>query len=147
MAKAKKRVNKSPLSMREGEVYIDGVLVADSCAFQLVFTPKVWKGNTLSRKGTDRRYIGYDITGKIKEWKTNNRLRTVVNQYIKNGETPEFTITGICDDKNSDYYQKNGTDKVTAIGCVFEGDLTLMDLDTDGEVVKENIDFGAFDLA
>ena len=57
------RVNKSPLCAREGKIYIDGTLVADSCKFQLYFTPKVWEGKTLSEKGTNRRWIGYDITG------------------------------------------------------------------------------------
>ena len=28
------RVNKSPLCAREGKIYIDGTLVADSCKFQ-----------------------------------------------------------------------------------------------------------------
>ena len=51
------RVNKSPLCAREGKIYIDGALVADSCKFQLYVTPKVWEGKTLSEKGTNRRLI------------------------------------------------------------------------------------------
>lgn len=38
------RVNSSPLSSREGKVYINGVLVADSCKFKVIFKPKVWSG-------------------------------------------------------------------------------------------------------
>lgn len=51
------RVNKSPLCAREGKVYVDGVLVADSCKFQVKFTPTVWSGKTLSEKGTDRKSV------------------------------------------------------------------------------------------
>lgn len=31
---ANERVNRSPLSAREGKVYLDGVLIADTCKFQ-----------------------------------------------------------------------------------------------------------------
>ena len=67
--------------------------------------------------------------------------------YIKTGKTPEFKIQGICEDKYSDYYDKNKGDSVTAIGCVITGKIALMDLDTDGDVVKDSIEFGAKDLA
>lgn len=144
---ASKRVNKSPLSAREGKVYIDGVLVADACKFQLVFTPKVWEGKCLGENGTNRRWTGYDITGTIEEWKTTNMWKKKIQEYLKSGATPEFKIQGICEDKNSDYYDKNKKDTVTAVGCVMTGDIPLMDLDTDGDVVKESIKFGAKDLA
>ena len=39
---ANERVNRSPLSAREGKVYLDGVLIADTCKFQVVFNPDVW---------------------------------------------------------------------------------------------------------
>lgn len=146
MAKTTK-VNKSPLSMREGKVYLDGVEVADSCKCQIVFTPKVWEGQALGDPGTNRRWIGYDITVTIESWKTNNRWASMVQRYIKNGATPEFKIQGVQADRNSDYYAKNKTNKITAVGCVPTGDINLLDMDTDGEVVKESIKFGAKKIA
>lgn len=146
MGKGSKKANKSPLSAREGKVYIDGTLVADTCKFQLVFTPKVWEGKTLNEHGTNRRWIGYDITGTIEQWKTNGMFKKKVMDYIKKGKTPEFQIQGINKDENSDYYEKNKGDTVTAIGCVMTEDIPLMELDTDGDVVKESIKFGAKDL-
>lgn len=145
MGNESKRANKSPLSAREGKVFIDGTLVADTCKFQLVFTPKVWEGKTLNEHGTNRRWIGYDITGTIEQWKTNSMFKKKVMNYIKSGKTPEFQIQGKSDDKNCDYYEKKG-DSVTAVGCVMTGDIPLMELDTDGDVVKESIKFGAKDL-
>lgn len=142
-----KTVNKRPLSMREGKVFLDGSEVADSCKLNLLFTPKVWEGKTLGEAGTNRRWIGYDITGTIEQWKTTNMWKKKVLEYIESGATPEFTIQGICEDKNSDYYDTNGGDTVTVVGCVMTGDIPLMDLDTDGDVVKESIKFGAKDLA
>ena len=141
------RVNKSPLCAREGKIYIDGTLVADSCKFQLYFTPKVWEGKTLSEKGTNRRWIGYDITGTLEQWKTTNMWKKKVLEYIKTGATPELKIQGICEDKHSDYYDINKGDSITAIGCVITGKIALMALDTDGDVVKDSIEFGATDLA
>ena len=141
------KVNKSPLSAREGKVYIDGSLVADTCKFKLVFKPKVWEGKTLCEQGTNRRWIGYDITGEIEAWKTTPLYKKKVMEYIATGKTPEFTIQGISEDKHSDYYELNKGDSITAIGCVFTDEISLIDMDSDGDVVKETIKFGAYDLA
>lgn len=142
-----KRVNSSPLSAREGKVYIDGVLVADSCKFKVVFKPDVWSGKQLSEHGTNRRWIGYDIEVQITQWKTTRMYRTMIDKYLKDGTTPEMTIQGVQTDTNSDFYLKNKSEKVTCIGCVPTGDINLIDMDTDGDVVKEDITFGAKKVA
>lgn len=147
MAKKKKRVNASPLSAREGKVYIDGTLVADSCKFRINFKPTVWAGRSLGKKGTSRRWIGYDIELTLDEWKTNRFYKEKIDEYIQSGKTPEFKIQGIQNDPNSDFYDNCGKEKVTCIGCVPTGDIDLMDCDTDGEVVKISTTFGAYDLA
>lgn len=141
------RVNNSPLSAREGKVYIDGVLVADSCKFLVVFKPDVWSGKQLSEHGTNRRWIGYDIEVQISQWKTTRMYRTMIDKYLKEGITPEMTIQGIQTDKNSDFYLTNKSEKVTCTGCVPTGDINLIDMDTDGDVVKEEITFGAKKIA
>lgn len=141
------RVNSSPLSAREGKVYIDGVLIADSCKFKVTFKPDVWSGKQLSEPGTNRRWIGYDIEVQITEWKTTRRYRGMVDKYLKTGATPEFMIQGIQTDKNSDFYAVNKSEKVTCVGCVPTGDINLIEMDTDGDVVKEDITFGAKKVA
>lgn len=50
------------------------------------------------------------------------------------------------DDKGSDYYQMYGSDTVTAVGCVFTGDIPLMALDTAGGVREDAISFNAKDV-
>ena len=55
-----------------------------------------------------------------------------------------MTIQGIHDDANSDFYTANGgSDVVTAVGCVLTGDLSLVNLDSGGEVVEDAIGFNA----
>lgn len=144
---ANERVNRSPLSAREGKVYLNGVLIADTCKFQVVFKPDVWSGKQLSEQGTNRRWIGYDIEVTIEEWKTTRRYRNMIDSYLKTGKTPELTIQGVQTDKNSNFYEKNKSEKVTCIGCVPTDDINLIDMDTDGDVVKESIKFGAKRLA
>ena len=141
------RVNSSPLSAREGKVYIDGVLVADSCKFLVTFKPDVWSGKQLSERGTNRRWIGYDVEVQVSQWKTNRMYRTMIDKYLKDGTTPEMTIQGIQNDKNSDFYATNKSEKVTCVGCVPTGDINLIDMDTEGDVVKEEITFGAKRIA
>lgn len=137
------RVNTSPLSAREGKVYIDGVLVADTCKFAVKWKPTVWSGKQLSEQGTNRRWIGYDIELTIEQWKTTRMYRQMVDRYIDTGKTPEFTFQGIQEDKNCDFYEKNGAEEITCLGCVLTSEVNLIDMDTDGEVVKETATFGA----
>ncbi len=142
----KDRVNSSPLLAREGKVYIDGQEVADSCVFKVTFKPSLWSGRSLGKKGTSRRWTGYDIEVTIEQWKTNRFYRQKVDEYIKTGKTPELKIQGIQTDKNSDFYDLSGSEKVTCIGCVPTGDIDLISCDTEGDVVKESITLGAYDI-
>lgn len=144
---AGERVNSRPLSAREGKAYIDGVVVYDACKFKVVFKPNVWEGKQLSELGTNRRWIGYDIEVILEEWKTTNRYKDMVDKYLKSGVTPELTIQGIQTDKNSDFYDRNGSNKITCVGCVPIDDISLSDMDTDGDVVKDSVKFGAKRIA
>ncbi len=144
---AGERVNSRPLSAREGKAYIDGVVVYDACKFKVVFKPDVWEGKQLSELGTNRRWIGYDIEVTLEEWKTTNRYKDMVDKYLKSGVTPELTIQGIQTDKNSDFYDRNGSNKITCVGCVPIDDISLSDMDTDGDVVKDSVKFGAKRIA
>lgn len=141
------KVNSRPLSAREGKAYIDGVVVYDACKFKVVFKPDVWEGKQLSEQGTNRRWIGYDIVVTLEEWKTTNRYKDMVDKYLKSGVTPELTIQGIQTDKNSDFYDRNGSNKITCVGCVPIDDISLSDMDTDGDVVKDSVKFGAKRIA
>lgn len=141
------KVNSRPLSAREGKAYIDGVVVYDACKFKVVFKPDVWEGKQLSELGTNRRWIGYDIEVILEEWKTTNRYKDMVDKYLKSGVTPELTIQGIQTDKNSDFYDRNGSNKITCVGCVPIDDISLSDMDTDGDVVKDSVKFGAKRIA
>nr|DAM48217.1 MAG TPA: tail tube protein [Caudoviricetes sp.] len=135
--------NKKPLSLEEGKIFIDGVEVIDAAKLTILYQPKVWSGKMLGDKGTNRRWLGRDITGTLDEYRTTPRFNNIVAKYENDGITPELTIQGIRVDKDSDYYELSGSESVTLTGCVLTGDITLLSLDTDGEVVKDSISFGA----
>ena len=135
--------NKKPLSLEEGKIFIDGVEVIDAAKLTILYQPKVWSGKMLGDKGTNRRWLGRDITGTLVEYRTTPRFNNIVAKYENDGITPELTIQGVRVDKDSDYYELSGSESVTLTGCVLTGDITLLSLDTDGEVVKDSISFGA----
>ncbi len=135
--------NKKPLSLEEGKIFIDGVEVIDAAKLTILYQPKVWSGKMLGDKGTNRRWLGRDITGTLDEYRTTPRFNNIVAKYENDGITPELTIQGVRVDKDSDYYELSGSESVTLPGCVLTGDITLLSLDTDGEVVKDSISFGA----
>lgn len=101
----------------------------------------------LGDKGTNRRWLGRDITGSIDEYRTTARWNNIVKQYENSGITPELTIQGIRTDKDSDFYEVSGSESVTVTGAVLTGDINLISLDTDGDVVKDSISFGAKNMS
>lgn len=139
-------VNKRRISLREGEVYLDGMKVLESVKLEMNFTPEVNESRVLKEKGLSRRWIGMDVTGTITEYRSTPWLRQAIKKYMDTGATPEFTLQGIQDDKNSDYYDEHGDIMVTALGVVLTGDLPLLNLDSEGDVMQDEIEFGAHDL-
>lgn len=135
--------NKAPISLREGRVIVDGIVVADAIKCEIKFTPDVWMGRQLGERSPSTRWLGYAIAGNITRRRSTNFLKEKIKQYKESGETPEMTIQGIMDDKGSDYYKEFGSDVVTAVGCVLTGDLPLTVLDSGGQVVEDNISFNA----
>lgn len=140
------KADRKPMSLREGRVFLDGDEIMDALTFEAVFTPDVVEHKRLGQRGKSRRYVGYDITGNISQYKSTPLFKQAVKKYIANGITPSFTITAVHDDPDSDYGKKYGKDTVTFIGVVFTGDIPLMNLDTEGELATQDIDFGASDV-
>ena len=138
--------NKSPISLREGHVFIDGVECADSIRCTINFTPDVWSGKQLGEKTNSSRWLGYSITGSITRRRSTKWLAEKIAEYKASQNTPEITIQGIMDDIASDYYAENGVYTVTCVGCVLTGDLPLTALDSGGEVVQDQINFNAKDI-
>ncbi|MCD8239390.1 MAG: phage tail tube protein [Clostridiales bacterium] len=138
--------NKNPISLREGKVFIDGVECLDSIKCELKFTPDVWTGRQLGEITPSSRWLGGSFTGTITRRRSTPWLKEAIQKYLDSKETPEFTIQGIMDDVNSDYYADNGSETVTCVGCVLTGDLNLINLDSDGQVLDDAISFNAKDI-
>lgn len=140
------RYNANPIALSEGKVFIDGVQVLTGVKCEIKFTPEVWTGKVLGERSPSSRWTGYTITGSITQRTSTPWLKEKIQQYQKDGVTPEMTIQGVMDDKGSDYYQAYGSDTVTAVGCVLTGDIPLMALDTAGGAREDAISFNAKDV-
>lgn len=138
--------NKNPISLREGKVFIDGLEVLDSVKAEIKFTPDVWTGRQLGERTPSSRWLGCEITGSITRRRSTPWLREAIQRYNKDKGTPEFTIQGIMNDENSEYYDSYGAETITCVGCVLTGDLNLINLDSGGDVVDDEIAFNAKDI-
>lgn len=138
--------NKNPISLREGRVCLDGVTVLDAVKCEIKVTPDVWTGKQLGERTPSSRWLGATITGNITRRRSTPWLKQKIKEYLQSGATPEFTLQGIMDDQNSDYFAANGTDVTTLVGCVLTGDLPLTALDSGGDVVDDAISFNAKDI-
>lgn len=139
--------NRHAISLRNGTVTIDGIQVMEASKLQIRYKPEVGSYKSLRDKGVNRRWIGRDITGTIEEYRSTPWLLEKVKEYEEKGTTPELTIQGQREDPDSDYYDIVGIETVTVTGCVIDNEIPLMDLDTDGDFVKDSITFGAKDMS
>ncbi len=136
--------NRQHISLREGEAYLDGIKILDLVSLSVDFVPTVATSTTVGNRGTNRRWINHDIQGSFSEYKSTPWLKEKVEEYLATGKTPEMTITGISNDKNSDYYETyKKTDSITISGAVLTGNISLLSLDTGGEFVQHTVNFGA----
>ena len=131
--------NKSPISLREGRAYVEGVEVYDAIKMEIKFTPDIWTGRQLGERSPSSRWLGYTSTGSMTRRRATKWLQDAIKKYLDTGLTPEFTIQGIMDDPNSDYQAANGPETVTAVGCVPSGDFLLMALDSEATGVLEDV--------
>lgn len=138
--------NKNPIIIRDGKVFIDGVEILDGVNCTIKVTLDTWTGRQLGESTPSSRWIGYSVTGTITRRRSTNWLKEKIAQYKNDKSTPEMTIQGVMDDKNSDYYAAHGNDVVTAVGVVLTGDLNLSVLDTNGDVLDDTINFNAKDI-
>lgn len=138
--------NKSPMSLREGKIFIDGVEVCDSVKCEIKATPDVWTGRQLGETVPSSRWLGMAISGSITRRRSNSWLKDAIQKHLRDKSTPEFTIQGIMDDENSDYYNECGALTVTCVGCVLTGDLNLINLDSGGDIAEDVIAFNAKDI-
>jgi len=138
--------NNSPISLREGKVFLDGEMILDDVACTINFTPTVWTGQQLGERTPSSRWLSANITGSLTRRRSTNCIKEKIKTYLSTGRTPEMTIQGIMSDEGSDYFQNHGSDTVTCVGCVLTGDLPLTRLDSNGDVVDDVIAFNAKDI-
>jgi len=138
--------NKRPISLGEGRIFLNGVEISDGVACAVNFTPKVWNGKQLGERSDSSRWLGFSITGSITRRRSTPFIKDQIKQYRRTGRTPELTIQGINNDRDSDYFAANGSDTTTLVGVVLTGDLPLTRLDSGGEVVDDVINFSAKDM-
>lgn len=132
--------------LSQGKVFLDGHKMVDAETVKVIFTPTVKPSKALGDQTEHNRWAGYKIAVEISKFKTDCMTKETVLKYIKDGTTPEFTIQGVCTDKDSDFYEEFGSETVTCTGCVLTGDLSLLMLDANDEYVKETLKFSAINV-
>ncbi len=134
------------MSLREGKVYIDGIEVLNQVSCKINFIPEIALSKVLGDKGVSRRWVGRDITGELIEYKSTPWLIDMVKNYEQNGKTPKFQLIAAHTDSESDFCSGNNTTLVTCIDCVLTGEIPLISLDSGGELVKDKVSFGAYEI-
>ncbi len=139
--------NRHAISLRNGTVTIDGVMVMEASKMTVRYKPEVGSYKSLRDKGTNRRWIGRDIELTIEEYRSTPWLLEKVKEYENNGTTPEMKVQGQREDKDSDYYDIVGIETVTCTGCVITSDIPIFDLDTGGDFVKDSFTMGVKNIS
>ena len=89
------KYNSKPISVREGELFIDGVKALDGVKFTVTVTPDVWTGRQLGDRTPSSRWLGYAVAGEITRRRSTPFLKEAIEKYKKTGITPEMKLQGI----------------------------------------------------
>lgn len=141
-----KHVNERPISLSEGTVSIDGKLCFDACEIQIHGNMGLWKGKSIGSPYESAKTTGVTYRVVVKHRKQTPWARQALQKYLKDGITAEFQIQGVQKDKDSDFFDNNGAETVTANGCVIDGDIKLLELKSEGGVFEDTINFHAHDI-
>lgn len=142
------RVNRSRILLNKGKIYWNGKIIADAVKAKIIITPAVTTSKSVNESVPSSRWAGIQsIKVELEEFRSTPRAKDMVKVYWETGVTPEVTIQGTQDDKNSDYYEAVGKETVTALGCVPTSDITLLDVDgSSDEHLKDTFNFNCKDL-
>ena len=143
MARAKQTKR---MSAREGRAYVNGSEVTSLIKLNAVFTPEISEKRTVGQRSTSAKILGFGITGTITQYKATRWLRNGIKQYLNTGVFPQMDIQATMDDADSDFYEQYGAERIQLIGVQLSGDLTLIDLDAEGEEVQEEVTFIASEV-
>ncbi len=138
--------NASPISVKEGKVFLDGIEILDCVTFSIKLTPEVWSGKQIGERTNSSRWLGYSIDVTMTRRRSTSWASDVIKEYIQSGKTPEFTFQGLQLDEASDFYAANGSDTTTVVGCVPTGAFQLTSLDSGGQVLDDSFTFSGRDI-
>lgn len=141
-------INRRRILLNKGRIYWDGETIADGVKSEITITPIVTTSRSLNEVIPSSRWAGIEsIKVSVSEYRCTSRVKDMIKKYLETGETPEVTIQGIQDDKNSDYYDTVGKEVVTALGCVPTDAMKLLSIDSSsGEHLQDELTFNCKDL-
>ncbi len=141
-------INRRRILLNKGKMYWDGETIADGVKSEITITPIVTTSRSLNEVVPSSRWAGIEsIKVSITEYRSTARVKDMVKKYLETGETPEVTIQGIQDDKNSDYYDTVGKEVVTALGCVPTDAMKLLSIDSSSsDHLQDELSFNCKDL-
>lgn len=142
------KLNRSRILLNKGNMYWNGEAIADGVKCEITVTPKVTTSKSLNEVVPSSRWAGIEsIKVTVTEYRSTSRMKDMVKNYLETGVTPEVTIQGTQDDKNSDYYEAIGKEIVTALGCVPTDAIKLLSIDASSdEHLQDEMNFNAKDL-
>lgn len=142
------KLNRSRILLNKGNMYWNGEIVADGVKCEIVVTPKVTTSKSLNEVVPSSRWAGIEsIKVTVTEFRSTSRMKDMVKDYLETGVTPEITIQGTQDDKNSDYYEAIGKEIVTALGCVPTDAIKLLSIDASSDDhLQDEMNFNAKNL-
>ena len=136
-----------PITSHQAAIYMNDVHQTNCTGFTFKATIDTKESRVIGQQATKPRIRAVKYSGDIKFYKRSPWLL----EYVKYLQTHQyylpFDLIGLVDDEGSDFYRLFGTQTINLENCVLNGDLTLMQSDTNCEDVEESVTFLAERLA
>lgn len=124
------------ISAKEGRFFLDGEEVVNGIKLELEVEKEKVEIKRLGKRMTGHKSVGLSASGTITEYKATSKWVKVMQKFKDTGEDVYLTGVAILNDKASG----RGAEVITIRGINIDS-ATLINMDAEGDVIKDEIPF------
>ncbi|EDP7604046.1 phage tail tube protein [Listeria seeligeri] len=124
------------ISGKEGGLFVDGLEVAEVKTCEANVEKNKAEVNVMGRRMTGSKTTGAKGSGTLTLYKVTSRFVKMMQDYVKTGKDPYFTVQTYIADESSG----RGTERITLLDVNIDS-VKIVGLDVDSEALEEEIPF------
>ena len=132
-----------PITSHQAALFMDDVHMTNTIGFNLKAKIETKTSRVIGQQSVKPRVRAITFNGDMEMYKRSPWLAIYAFYVQQHQYRAPFNLMGMVEDEGSDYGRENGSQTITFVNCVIDGDITLMTSDTNCDDVKESVNITA----